>query len=245
MPRPFDGTLIVMPALNEEEAVGNVVREVLSSYPGIACLVVDDGSMDATGAEASAAGAIVATLPFNLGVGGAMRVGFKYALEHGYRNVVQVDSDGQHDPVGLPALIEQLNSSDLVLGARFAGTGDYEVRGPRKWAMLMLSGILSRLARTRLTDTTSGFRASGPRAVRLFAAHYPAEYLGDTVESLVIASRASLRVSQVAVAMRPRAGGRPSHNPFKAAIYLGRAVMALFIALLRPPVILPSEASTR
>ena len=85
------------------------------------------------------------------------------------------------------------NSSDLVLGARFAGTGEYEVRGPRKWAMLMLSGILSRLARTRLTDTTSGFRASGPRAVRLFAAHYPAEYLGDTVESLVIASRASLR----------------------------------------------------
>ncbi|KQO11127.1 glycosyl transferase family 2 [Agreia sp. Leaf244] len=245
MPRPFDGTLIVMPALNEEEAVGNVVREVLSSYPGIACLVVDDGSTDATGAEAAAAGAIVATLPFNLGVGGAMRVGFKYALEHGYRNVVQVDSDGQHDPVGLPALIEQLNSSDLVLGARFAGTGEYEVRGPRKWAMLMLSGILSRLARTRLTDTTSGFRASGPRAVRLFAAHYPAEYLGDTVESLVIASRASLRVSQVAVAMRPRAGGRPSHNPFKAAIYLGRAVMALFIALLRPPVILPSEASTR
>ncbi|WP_235500848.1 glycosyltransferase family 2 protein [Agreia sp. Leaf244] len=234
-----------MPALNEEEAVGNVVREVLSSYPGIACLVVDDGSTDATGAEAAAAGAIVATLPFNLGVGGAMRVGFKYALEHGYRNVVQVDSDGQHDPVGLPALIEQLNSSDLVLGARFAGTGEYEVRGPRKWAMLMLSGILSRLARTRLTDTTSGFRASGPRAVRLFAAHYPAEYLGDTVESLVIASRASLRVSQVAVAMRPRAGGRPSHNPFKAAIYLGRAVMALFIALLRPPVILPSEASTR
>ena len=174
-----------------------------------------------------------------------MRVGFKYALEHGYANVIQIDSDGQHDPVGVPALIEQLATHDLVLGARFAGEGEYSVRGPRRWAMLMLSGILSRLAGTRLTDTTSGFRASGPRAVRLFAAHYPAEYLGDTDESLVIASRASLTVSQVAVAMRPRAGGRPSHNPFKAAIYLGRAVMALFIALLRPPVILPSEASTR
>jgi glycosyltransferase involved in cell wall biosynthesis len=245
MPSPFDGTLIVMPAFNEEEAVGNVVREVLGTFPGIHCLVVDDGSTDATSSEATAAGAIVASLPFNLGVGGAMRVGFKYALEHGYSNVIQIDSDGQHDPVGVPALIEQLATSDLVLGARFAGTGEYSVRGPRRWAMLMLSGILSRLAGTRLTDTTSGFRASGPRAVRLFAAHYPAEYLGDTVESLVIASRASLTVSQVGVAMRPRAGGRPSHNPFKAAIYLGRAVMALFIALLRPPVILPSEASTR
>ena len=245
MPNPLDGTLIVMPALNEEEAVGNVVREVLSAYPGAHCLVVDDGSVDETGAEAAAAGAIVATLPFNLGVGGAMRVGFKYALEHGYRNVVQVDSDGQHDPVGLPALVERLSTKDLVLGARFAGTGEYAVRGPRRWAMLILSGILSRLAGTRLTDTTSGFRASGPRAVRLFAAHYPAEYLGDTVESLVIASRAGLSVDQVAVAMRPRAGGRPSHNPFKAAIYLGRAVMALFIALLRPPVILPPEAKAR
>jgi glycosyltransferase involved in cell wall biosynthesis len=245
MPSPFDGTLIVMPAFNEEEAVGNVVREVLGTLPGIHCLVVDDGSIDATSAEATAAGAHVASLPFNLGVGGAMRVGFKYALEHGYSNVIQIDSDGQHDPVGVPALIEQLATSDLVLGARFAGTGEYSVRGPRRWAMLMLSGILSRLAGTRLTDTTSGFRASGPRAVRLFAAHYPAEYLGDTVESLVIASRARLRVSQVGVAMRPRAGGRPSHNPFKAAIYLGRAIMALFIALLRPPVVLPSEASTR
>ncbi|CAD5993188.1 glycosyltransferase family 2 protein [Agreia sp. COWG] len=241
MPSLLDGTLIVMPAFNEEEAVGDVVREILAAYPTITCLVVNDGSTDRTAAVAQAAGATVTSLPFNLGVGGAMRVGFKFALERGYRNVVQIDSDGQHDPAGLPELIEALASADLVLGARFAGTGEYAVTGPRKWAMLLLSGILSKLARTRLTDTTSGFRASGPRAVRLFAAHYPAEYLGDTVESLVIATRADLTVAQVGVAMRPRAGGTPSHNPFKAAIYLGRAVMALFIALLRPPALLPQE----
>ena len=234
-----------MPAFNEEESVRQVVLEVLEKLPGVSCLVVDDGSSDDTISEAAAAGALVARLPFNLGVGGAMRVGFKYAIEHGFDNVVQVDSDGQHDPASVVALVAQLDTADLVLGARFAGEGTYSVRGPRRWAMVVLSTFLSSTAKTRLTDTTSGFRASGPRAVRLFAAHYPAEYLGDTVESLVIASRASLRVSQVAVAMRPRAGGRPSHNPFKAAIYLGRAVMALFIALLRPPVILPSEASTR
>jgi glycosyltransferase involved in cell wall biosynthesis len=229
-------TLVVMPAFNEEESVGQVVAEVFAKLPGVACLVVDDGSTDATAAEALAAGALVARLPFNLGVGGAMRVGFRYAIDHGFENVVQVDSDGQHDPAGVEALVAGLASADLVLGARFAGQGDYVVRGPRRWAMVVLSLFLSRAAGTKLTDTTSGFRASGPRAVRLFAEHYPAEYLGDTVESLVIAARAKCIIRQLPVAMRPRAGGVPSHNPLKAAAYLGRASMALVFALMRPPV---------
>jgi len=121
-----------------------------------------------------------------------------------------------------------------VIGARFAGVGDYEVRGPRRWAMRLLGGTLSRTAGTSLTDTTSGFKACGPRAIALFAQHYPAEYLGDTIEALVIALRNGLRVAQVPVAMRERMAGRPSHNPFKAAIYLGRAVFALFFAFVRP-----------
>jgi len=225
-----------MPAFNEEESVRQVVLEVLEKLPGVSCLVVDDGSSDDTISEAAAAGALVARLPFNLGVGGAMRVGFKYAIEHGFDNVVQVDSDGQHDPASVVALVAQLDTADLVLGARFAGEGTYSVRGPRRWAMVVLSTFLSSTAKTRLTDTTSGFRASGPRAVRLFAEHYPAEYLGDTIESLVIAARAKCVIVQVPVAMRVRAGGRPSHNPFKAAAYLGRATMALFFALMRPPV---------
>jgi glycosyltransferase involved in cell wall biosynthesis len=229
-------TLVVMPALNEEASVAAVVREVHAKVPGADCLVVDDGSTDRTAEVARAAGAQVAKLPFNVGVGGAMRLGFSYAIEHGYDNVVQVDSDGQHDPDGVATLIERLGTHDIVLGARFAGEGAYTVRGPRRWAMVMLSSILSRLARTRLTDTTSGFRASGPRAVRLFAEHYPSEYLGDTIESLVIALRAGCSVEQVPVAMRPRAGGTPSHNPFKSAAYLGRAMLALLFALMRPPV---------
>ncbi|GAA3874201.1 glycosyltransferase family 2 protein [Leifsonia kafniensis] len=242
MTSELERTLIVMPALNEEESVGDVVREVLRTLPGVHCLVVDDGSTDNTACEARLAGALVARLPFNLGVGGAMRVGFNYALEHGLSNVVQVDSDGQHDPAGVPELLAALESADVVLGARFAGEGNYEVRGPRRWAMLLLSGILSKIAKTKLSDTTSGFKASGPRAVRLFAEHYPSEYLGDTIESLVIAARAGCVVRQVPVAMRPRAGGTPSHNPYKAATYLGRAMMALVFALMRPPIAL-TEAS--
>ena len=229
-------TLVVMPAFNEEESVRNVVLEVFEKLPGISCLVVDDGSSDETTAEALAAGARVAKLPFNLGVGGAMRVGFRYALEHGFDNVVQIDADGQHDPAGVLALLARLDNADLVLGARFAGEGDYSVRGARRWAIVLLSTFLSRTAHTKLTDTTSGFRLSGPRAVRLFAEHYPAEYLGDTIESLVIAARAKCVIVQVPVAMRVRAGGRPSHHPVKAAAYLARAVLALLFALLRPPV---------
>lgn len=240
MPTSLEQTLIVMPALNEQESVADVVREVRDKLPGVGILVVDDGSTDATAARAAAAGAAVLSLPFNLGVGGAMRAGFKYALENDYANVVQVDSDGQHDPSSVPALLDELKTADLVLGARFAGEGDYQASGPRRWAMIVLAAILSRVAKTRLTDTTSGFRATGPRAVRLFAVHYPAEYLGDTVESLVIAARAGCVIRQLPVSMRPRAGGTPSHNPFKSATYLGRAMIALVFALVRPAVPLPA-----
>jgi glycosyltransferase involved in cell wall biosynthesis len=232
-----------MPAFNEEESVRAVVLEVFEKLPGITCLVVDDGSTDATSHEARSAGALVAQLPFNLGVGGAMRVGFRYALENGFDNVVQVDADGQHDPAGVLALLARLETADLVLGARFAGEGDYSVTGPRRWAMLLLSQFLSRTAHTKLTDTTSGFKLSGPRAVRLFAEHYPAEYLGDTIESLVIAARAKCVIVQVPVAMRVRSGGRPSHRPVKAAVYLARAVLALSFALLRPPISLKDSVA--
>jgi glycosyltransferase involved in cell wall biosynthesis len=230
----LEQTLIVMPAFNEEAAVGSVVREVLDKLPGVHVVVVNDGSLDSTAVAAEAAGAIVLDLPFNLGVGGAMRTGFKYAVRHGYRYVVQVDSDGQHDPAGVPSILDALKEVDIAIGARFAGEGDYLVTGPRKWAMSVLAVTVSRIAGTRLTDTTSGFRGAGPRAVEYFAEHYPAEYLGDTVESLVMAAKSGLTMRQVPVSMRPRAGGVPSHNPVKAAVFLGRAAMALIVALARP-----------
>ncbi|ROS57248.1 glycosyltransferase family 2 protein [Frigoribacterium sp. PhB118] len=237
-------TLIVMPAYNEEDVVADVVTEVFDKLPGVTVLVVNDGSRDDTVARARSAGATVLDLPFNLGVGGAMRTGFKYAQQHGFRYVVQVDSDGQHDPSGVPLILDALASVDVAIGARFAGEGDYQVTGPRRWAMVVLAAVIGRIARTKLTDTTSGFRGAGPRAIGIFAQHYPAEYLGDTVESLVLAARAGCSISQVPVSMRPRAGGTPSHNPVKAAVYLGRAGLALIIALWRPPLALSVEAPT-
>lgn len=226
--------LVVIPAWNEQESVADVVGEVAAAVPGATCVVVDDGSTDRTSHAARRAGAVVLTLPFNLGVGGAMRAGFRYARDHGFDVVVQVDADGQHDASAIPTLIIALEAADLVIGARFAGVGEYNVTGPRRWAMRLLAGVLSRVSGERLTDVTSGFKASGPRAVALFADNFPAEYLGDTIEALVIAARAGLRISQVPVRMRVRQGGEPSHRPVKAGVYLVRACAAFLLAMMRP-----------
>lgn len=230
---PAPRVLLVLPAWNEEASLPAVLTEVATAVPGAGVLVVNDGSSDATSQVARAHGAEVLDLPFNLGVGGAMRAGFRFALAHGYGVVVQVDADGQHDPRDVPRLVAALDDADVVIGARFAERSGYTVGGPRRWAMRVLAGTLSRLAREPLTDTTSGFRASGPRAVQLFAVHYPAEYLGDTVESLVIAVRSGLKVTQVGVTMRQRSAGQPSQRPWKAAAYLLRACLALLISLTR------------
>jgi len=227
---------VILPAWNEEEALPGVLDELHAAIQDADFLVVSDGSTDSTARVARRGSTMVLDLPVNLGVGGAMRAGFRFAAREGYDIAVQVDADGQHDPADVRRLVGALESeqADVVIGARFAGRGSYEVRGPRRWTMAVLSFALSRIAGTRLTDTTSGFRASNKRAIELFAAEYPAEYLGDTVESLVIACRAGLRVRQVGVEMRQRAGGTPSHSPLKAAVFLGRALLALLIALSRP-----------
>lgn len=226
-------TLVIMPAWNESESIGNTVREVFEFGPACDVLVVDDGSRDDTAAQARAAGATVLQLPFNMGVGGAMRTGFKYAKSHGYSQVIQVDADGQHDPRDIKTVLDGLREADIAIGARFADKGTYTVRGPRKWAMNVLAWTISRIAGTRLTDVTSGFRAANAKAIRQYVDHYPAEYLGDTIDSLVVAIRSGCTVTQVGVSMRERQGGTPSHDPLKAAIYLGRAGMALLFALTR------------
>jgi glycosyltransferase involved in cell wall biosynthesis len=228
--------LIIIPALNEEKALPAVLAELRAEVPEADVLVVDDGSTDGTAEVARRAGALVLHLAYNLGVGGAMRAGYRFALREGYASAVQVDADGQHDPAQVHELVAPLTAgeADVVIGARFAGRGSYAVRGPRRWAMSVLSGVLSRIAGTRLTDTTSGFRAANRAAIRQFAADYPAEYLGDTVEALVIACRSGLVVRQVPVAMRPRQAGEPSHDPWRAAVFLGRAVLAVLVAVSRP-----------
>ncbi|MER5641717.1 glycosyltransferase family 2 protein [Kitasatospora sp. NPDC002227] len=225
--------LIILPAWNEADGLPGVLGEIKRQLPYVDTLVVDDGSTDRTAEVAAAAGSAVARLPYNLGVGGAMRLGYRYAQLHGYDVAIQVDADGQHDPSYVPELLAKLGEADLVIGARFAGEGEYAARGPRRWAMRLLSVVLSRITGARLTDTTSGFRACNRPLIEFFARWYPVEYLGDTVESLVGAARCGFTVRQVPVAMRARTTGRPSASPVKATIYLVRAGLVLLLAMIR------------
>lgn len=228
-----DRVLVIVPAWNEARNVGRTVHEVRAANADFDLLVVDDGSTDDTGAVAREAGATVISLPFNLGVGGAMRTGFTYAKRHGYTRAIQVDADGQHNPLDIVRVLAGLDTADISIGARFADVGDYSVRGPRHWAMLFLAKTVSRVAKTRLTDVTSGFRAANSRAIEQYVRYYPAEYLGDTIDSLVAACHAGLTVTQVPVAMRPRVHGTPSQGPVGASIYLLRSVFTLGLAMLR------------
>jgi glycosyltransferase involved in cell wall biosynthesis len=230
------GVLMVLPAWNEEESVALVVKEAHDALPEGRVLVVDDGSTDGTAEVARRAGASVISSPFNLGVGGAMRIGFRYARAHDYACLVQVDADGQHDPRDIERLVAVLDDGSaphIVIGARFSGTGDFAVPRARRVAMRLLAVYLSHVTGTGLTDVTSGFRAHNRSAIELFAQAYPADYLADTVESLVISTRAGGHVTQVPVAMRPRYAGAPSQSSWWATAYLLRVMVMLVINIVR------------
>ncbi len=230
---PAMRTLIAIPAWNEEGSIAGVVSSVMQHRPGADVLVVNDGSTDATEKEARAAGARVVSLPFNVGVGGAMRTAFLYAQREGYQALVQVDADGQHDPADLDRLIEGLNEADVVVGTRFHPNSMYFVGGPRRWAMVLLSKSLSWMNKDKISDPTSGFRSAGPRAIELFAVEYPADYLGDTVGSLAIAIRNGLTIQERPVTMYFRQIGRPSKNAVWSTLYLGRASLAIIATGLK------------
>lgn len=226
--------LIVIPALNEEATVGDVVRSVRSQLAGDV-LVVDDGSQDQTSQRAREAGAMVLNHPFNLGVGAALRTGFRFARTTPYKVVAQVDADGQHDAADVELLLERLSSegADIVIGSRFAG--GYEVGLVRRFTMRLLSRTVSRRLGVTITDTTSGFRAFSDRAVEVFAAGYPTAYLSDTVEALILADAHGLKIVEQAVQMHERQGGRPSAGSMKSAFHFVRLALVLMLHRFRRP----------
>lgn len=228
--------LVVVPALNEELSVGKVVRAATASV-GADVLVIDDGSTDRTIAVAVAAGARVLSHPYNLGVGAALRSGFRFAHEHGYSCVVQVDADGQHDVSDARSLVDKLEAEglDVVIGSRFEGT--YSVGRVRRTFMRLLATIVSRRLGVPIRDTTSGFRAFGPRAVARFARSYPSAYLSDTVEALLLAGDWGFKVREHPVTMHPRTTGTPSAGPVKSALFLLRLFLVILLHRVRSPMI--------
>lgn len=222
--------LVIIPAFNEEAALGGVISELRAWSPEVHILVVDDGSTDSTTAVARAAGVTVAPLAFNLGVGGALQTGFRYAVRHGFTRAVQFDGDGQHDASEIPSLLARLDEgADLVIGSRFAaaGEGGYSVGRLRGGAMRGLQLAVRVLGGRPFTDTSSGFRAFSAPLLDYFAKRYPNEFLGDTAEALLLACRAGFEVVEVPVRMRPRAGGTPSNGRLKLTYHYVRVLVSM------------------
>ncbi len=220
--------LVIVPALNEQASVGTVVGDLRELDYDV--LVVDDGSSDRTAQVAAEAGAVVLRLPVNLGVGGALQCGFRYAVSHGYDVVVQCDADGQHRPAEISRLLEAMESTGaaLVIGTRFLDAGSRRgLPRSRRLAMRTLAGLASRHAGRPLTDSSSGFRAIRRPLLDLFAHHYPAEYLGDTVEAIIMAGRAGYDVRDVEAAMDVRQAGRSSASTLAASWYVLRVLAAI------------------
>jgi glycosyltransferase involved in cell wall biosynthesis len=233
--------LAIVPAYNEENSVGRVVAELGEHVPEFDVVVVDDGSTDSTAATALEAGATVIQHPFNLGIGGAVQSGFKYARRHGYDIAVQVDGDGQHDPAQIHKLLRYLRmngEADMICGTRFRGPAGYRVPLARRVGRRILSLALRPIIGQEITDPTSGFRMTNRRGIELFARSYPTDY--PEVEAILMAHAHRLHMHEIGVEMRERAHGRSSIRPSHSAYYMARVLLAMLVGLFRRrPVVEP------
>jgi glycosyltransferase involved in cell wall biosynthesis len=230
---PFSRRLIIMPAHNEADNLPHVLPEVAAAAPGYDLLVVDDGSIDRTAAIAEAFGATVVSLPANLGYGGAVQTGFRYAVRRGYDLAVVVDADGQHDPAGIPLLAGALlRGADVVIGSRFRGRMNYRQPWIKRAAMAVFAWTVSRITGRQITDPTSGFQAFSREALRFLAFdNYPVDY--PDADTLLILHFAGFKVVEVPVTMRERISGVSMHSGWKPIYYIGKMWLAISMVLLR------------
>ncbi len=225
--------LAIVPCYNEASTVADVVAGIRAAYPDADVLVVNDGSTDGTSEAAYGAGAAVLDLPYNMGIGAAMQSGYLYAKAGNYDIAVQVDGDGQHDPDELRKILAPVmaGEADVVVGSRFIGGEGFKSTPMRRLGIAMFASVLSLLTGDPVSDPTSGFRAAGKKAIRLFAGEYPEDY--PEVESLFLAHLAGLRLRETPVVMKPRGGGRSSITPVRSVYYMVKVMMVLFIWLVR------------
>lgn len=234
-------TLVFIPAFNEESSITRVIDGVREALPDADVLVVDDGSTDATVAHARAAGARVASMPFNLGVGAAQQTGYLYALRGGFDICAHLDGDGQHIPSELARLIEEVKEgrADMVVGSRYrdrsvAREDDYRASLSRRTGQHLFRLIVSLSTRQRFTDTTSGMRAVNREAMALFSEHYSPEFA--EVESVQRAVLQGLQVEELPVRMLSRSEGRSFLTPVRSAYYIFKTLVVLLVGQFRPKV---------
>jgi glycosyltransferase involved in cell wall biosynthesis len=232
-------TLVFIPAWNEEASIAAVIGDVREAIPGADVLVVDDGSGDGTAARARAAGALVASLPFNQGLGAALQTGYLYALRNGYDACAHLDADGQHPAEEVARLLAEVTAdrADLVIGSRYhagavAESGDYRASFSRRIGIGVFRFFLTLATRQRFTDTTSGMRAANRRVMALFSQRYSPDFA--EIESLQLAVREGLRVEELPVRMLERTGGSSFLTPVRSAFFIFKGLVVLIVGQFRP-----------
>jgi hypothetical protein len=252
-PKRSERILIIIPAYNEQGAIRSVVQGVRAASPAADVLVINDGSRDNTAQEAEAAGALVVQHPFNLGIGGAVQTGLKFAEAHGYDYVIRLDGDGQHNAEEIQLFIEQLAAgrADLVVGSRFLSSKvDWHIPWARRAGIFFFGWMVSLLIGKRATDTTSGFCGMNRAAIQVLARYLPQDY--PDVESRVIVHKAGLRQIELPVNMRARMAGVSSINRWKSIYYAFKVSVAMLTSALKdidarrgtPPIRSTTEPTT-
>ena len=220
---------VIVPAFNEERSIASVVRAIRAALPSCHVLVVNDGSQDATATVARAAGATVLSLPVNLGIGGAVQSGFRYAKVHDFDIALQIDGDGQHDPSEAHLVLEPVRTGrvEMAIGSRWLGRGDYAAPAGRRSGMRMLAAVVRWRTGQVFTDTTSGFRAVGRRGIELFSAEYPTDF--PEVEAIILAKKTGLTMEEVGVQMEQRTSGTSSIGGVRSLYYMARVMSILLV----------------
>jgi len=229
-----EGPIVIMPAHNEAENLPRVIAELRQVLGEADILVVDDCSVDDTAAVARRLGAKVVHLPCNLGYGGAVQTGFRYASERGYALGLLMDADGQHDPHSAPALLSAVQSgqADVALGSRFLGEATYHVPLTRRLGMAFFRRIVDRMSKQHFTDPTSGFQALSGEVMRFFARdNYPTDY--PDADTILLLKYAGFRVKEVPVTIRSRLSGQSMHAGWKPLYYVFKMLLSILVVGLR------------
>jgi glycosyltransferase involved in cell wall biosynthesis len=225
--------LLAIPAFNEEESIASVILKCQEHYPDADLLVINDGSSDRTVEVLNNLGANYISLPYNLGVGGAIRAAFTYAMNENYEFLIQLDADGQHNPAHINLLFEEIDKFDVVIGSRFLSNSDYTIERIRKFGIAVIRKYLGVLTSQQFSDPTSGFRLNNKQAIDFFAKTYPVEYLGDTVGSIVLGCLNELKFGECSTPMAQRQGGRPSQGRLRSLGHLTRTLLTISMMRLR------------
>jgi glycosyltransferase involved in cell wall biosynthesis len=227
--------LIIIPAFNERQNIKNTLNEIASIKLKPDVIVIDDGSRDSTAKEAGAVGANVISLPFNLGIGGAVQTGFQYAEIYGYDIAIQVDADGQHDVSFLNTILAPVleGNADMVIGSRFMPRQEkgYKSSFFRRIGIGFFVRLIGLLTGCHIYDPTSGFRCYNKKMIRLFSRHYPHDF--PEPEAIVLARKFGARILELPVVMRKRQGGASSIRYFKSLYYMLKVTFAILLDMLK------------